>query len=62
MIGVFVMLDDPIFNGLAISYIFGILVFTMLTLVWIPIMNYALYWRSNETRADASDSFGTTHY
>ncbi|MEN9888014.1 MAG: hypothetical protein RL559_51 [Pseudomonadota bacterium] len=43
MIGAFFILDDPIFNGLAISLIFGILVSTMLTLVVIPVLYYALY-------------------
>ncbi len=41
MIGAFFILDDPIFNGLAISLIFGILVSTLLTLVIIPVMFYA---------------------
>jgi multidrug efflux pump subunit AcrB len=43
MIGAFFILDDPIFNGLAISLIFGILVSTMLTLVVIPVLYYALF-------------------
>jgi hypothetical protein len=38
MIGAFFILDDPIFNGLAISLIFGILVSTLLTLVVIPVL------------------------
>ena len=45
MIGALFILDDPIFNGLAISLIFGILVSTLLTLVVIPVLYYALYWR-----------------
>jgi multidrug efflux pump subunit AcrB len=61
MIGAFFILDDPIFNGLAISLIFGILVSTVLTLVVIPVMYYALYWRRNEAHADASGSLGITH-
>ena len=36
MIGAFFILDDPIFNGLAVSLIFGILVSTLLTLVVVP--------------------------
>ncbi|MBC7656883.1 MAG: efflux RND transporter permease subunit, partial [Frankiaceae bacterium] len=40
--GAFFILDDPIFNGLAISLIFGILVSTALTLVVIPLLYYAL--------------------
>ena len=35
-------MSDPIFNGLAISLIFGILVSTVLTLVLIPLLYYAL--------------------
>jgi multidrug efflux pump subunit AcrB len=38
MMGAFFILDDPIFNGLAISLIFGILVSTVLTLIVIPIL------------------------
>ncbi|TAK52417.1 MAG: efflux RND transporter permease subunit [Gammaproteobacteria bacterium] len=41
MAGAFFILDDPIFNGLAISLIFGILVSTLLTLVLIPILYYS---------------------
>ena len=40
MAGAFFILDDPIFNGLAISLIFGIFVSTMLTLVVIPLLTY----------------------
>ena len=43
MIGAFFILDDPIFNGLAVSLIFGILVSTLLTLVVIPVLYFALY-------------------
>ncbi|MCJ2377180.1 efflux RND transporter permease subunit [Vibrio sp. ZSDZ34] len=38
MIGALFILDDPIFNGLAISLIFGIFVSTVLTLLVIPIL------------------------
>jgi multidrug efflux pump subunit AcrB len=41
MMGAFFILDDPIFNGLAISLIFGILVSTALTLIVIPILFYS---------------------
>ncbi|MBC5763945.1 efflux RND transporter permease subunit [Ramlibacter albus] len=40
MAGAFFILDDPIFNGLAVSLIFGILVSTLLTLVVIPLLHY----------------------
>jgi multidrug efflux pump subunit AcrB len=52
MIGAFFILDDPIFNGLAISLIFGILVSTLLTLVVIPVLYYALFRRRMEAPAD----------
>ncbi len=42
VLGAFFILDDPIFNGLAVSLIFGILISTMLTLVVIPVIYYAL--------------------
>ncbi|NMM18920.1 MAG: efflux RND transporter permease subunit [Rhodoferax sp.] len=54
MIGAFFILDDPIFNGLAITLIFGILVSTLLTLVVIPVLYYALFRRRMESRADAN--------
>ena len=48
MMGAFFILDDPIFNGLAISLIFGIAVSTMLTLVVIPVLYYAMYRKQFE--------------
>ena len=42
ILGAFFILDDPIFNGLAIALIFGILISTLLTLVVIPVVYYAL--------------------
>jgi predicted RND superfamily exporter protein len=42
MLGALFILDDPIFNGLAVSLIFGILVSTLLTLVVIPVLYYAI--------------------
>ena len=53
MMGAFFILDDPIFNGLAISLIFGILVSTVLTLVVIPLLYYALL-AARERRAVAT--------
>ena len=49
MLGAFFILDDPIFNGLAISLIFGIAVSTMLTLVVIPVMYYVTYRKRYES-------------
>ena len=45
MLGAFFILDDPIFNGLAISLVFGIFVSTLLTLVVIPLLYYSLLAR-----------------
>jgi len=45
MAGAFFILDDPIFNGLAIALIFGILVSTLLTLVVIPLLYFMLLTR-----------------
>ncbi len=41
MLGAFFILDDPIFNGLAISLLSGVFVSTLLTLVVIPVLYYA---------------------
>ncbi|PKO28597.1 MAG: multidrug transporter AcrB [Betaproteobacteria bacterium HGW-Betaproteobacteria-9] len=51
MMGAFFILDDPIFNGLAVSLIFGIAVSTLLTLVVIPVLYYAVYRRKYEALA-----------
>ncbi len=47
MMGAFFILDDPIFNGLAVSLIFGIIVSTLLTLFVIPVMYYAFNYRKH---------------
>ena len=56
MLGAFFILDDPIFNGLAISLIFGIFVSTVLTLVVIPILYFVAY----RNRLDAITGPATT--
>jgi multidrug efflux pump subunit AcrB len=43
MLGALFILDDPIFSGLALALIFGILVSTMLTLVVIPVLYFAAF-------------------
>ena len=57
MLGAVFILDDPIFNGLAISLLFGIAVSTLLTLVVIPLLFYVAYRgkyeKSLETGGDA---------
>ncbi len=56
MIGAFFILDDPIFNGLAVSLIFGIFVSTLLTLVVIPVLYYAVFRRRFAARAVVADT------
>jgi multidrug efflux pump subunit AcrB len=53
MLGAFFILDDPIFNGLAVSLIFGILVSTALTLIVIPLLYFGLISGSRATPAAA---------
>ena len=63
MIGALFILDDPIFNGLAISLIFGILVSTVLTLVVIPLLYFVAY-RKRQPGLDAGgvpDPVHSTH-
>ena len=48
MLGAMFILDDPIFNGLAVSLISGIFVSTLLTLVVIPILYYAAVQRRQQ--------------
>ena len=45
MLGAFFILDDPIFNGLAIALIFGITISTLLTLLVIPVLYYSFRGR-----------------
>ncbi|MBL8414361.1 MAG: efflux RND transporter permease subunit [Propionivibrio sp.] len=47
MLGALFILDDPIFNGLAISLIFGIFVSTLLTLVVIPVLYFAAFHKEH---------------
>jgi len=46
MVGALFILDDPIFNGLAISLIFGIVVSTALTLLLIPLLYFGYVSRA----------------
>ena len=48
MLGALFIVNDPIFSGLAISLVFGILVSTLLTLVVIPVLYYAVHRRRDE--------------
>ena len=51
MLGALFIVDDPIFQGLAVSLLFGIFVSTVLTLVVIPVLYYA-YIKRKEARAE----------
>lgn len=55
MMGAFFILDDPIFNGLAISLISGILVSTMLTLVLIPVLYFWYLSRFDAKKVSLSE-------
>lgn len=46
MMGGLFIVDDPIFGGLAVSLIFGLLISTALTLLVIPVVYYAYQWRT----------------
>ncbi|MBF0185659.1 MAG: efflux RND transporter permease subunit [Magnetococcales bacterium] len=49
VLGAFFILDDPIFSGLAIALIFGIVISTMLTLWIIPILYFSLMdWQTRK--------------
>ncbi len=59
MLGAFFILDDPIFNGLAVALIFGVLVSTALTLVVIPLLHYSVVRRGlKPALAAAADRAG----
>lgn len=47
MTGAFFILDDPIFNGLAITVIFGTLVSTLHTPLLIPLLLFTLQKKYN---------------
>jgi multidrug efflux pump subunit AcrB len=51
MLGALFILDDPIFNGLAVSLIFGLLVSTLLTLVVIPVLYYQVLLMKHPSEA-----------
>ncbi len=50
-LGGFFILDDPIFGGLAVSLIFGLIVSTVLTLLVIPVVYYHYHWRAADLRS-----------
>ncbi len=50
MLGAFFILSDPIFQGLAVSLVFGVMVSTVLTLIVIPLLYYAWLHRAEVRR------------
>ncbi len=48
MTGAVFILDDPIFSGLAVSLLFGLLVSTILTLIVIPVVYYGVMYKRVE--------------
>ncbi|MCK5818611.1 MAG: efflux RND transporter permease subunit [Psychromonas sp.] len=52
MIGAFFIIGDPIFAGLAVSLIFGILISTVLTLLVIPVLYYAVMRKKFEPKEE----------
>ncbi len=53
MMGALFILDDPIFSGLAVSLIFGILVSMLLTLLIVPVLYYAFLYKQVSDRSAA---------
>ncbi len=47
MLGAFFILNDPIFQGLAVSLVFGVMVSTVLTLLVIPLLYYV--WMNRQS-------------
>ena len=60
MIGGFFIIDDPIFQGLAVSLIFGILVSTLLTLLIIPLLYFTWLDRKGRVRPERGQSAALT--
>jgi multidrug efflux pump subunit AcrB len=59
MVGAFVIILDPIFQGLAVSLLFGVGASTLLTLVVIPVLYYHLMGRpAGPNLADGQDILG----
>lgn len=50
VVGSFVMLFDPIFQGLAIAMMFGAVVATILTLVVVPVLYYEMFNKEKNNR------------
>ena len=47
VLGIAIMLTDPVFGGLAITLIFGTVASTILTIITIPVLIYLLFKTKN---------------
>ena len=56
VVGSFVMLFDPIFQGLAIAMMFGAVAATGLTLVVVPLLYYEFFRRRNRREGSSVSS------
>lgn len=60
MVGAFVIILDPIFQGLAVSLLFGVGASTLLTLVVIPVLYYHMMGRPGGSNpADGCEGIGS---
>ena len=57
VIGAVIILFDPIFQGLAISLVFGAIVSTLLTLIVVPLVYYATEKKKWEKKSESDDKF-----
>jgi len=58
VVGSFVMLFDPIFQGLAIAMMFGAVAATALTLVAVPLLYYEFFWNKPCPLAEEEEESG----
>ncbi len=56
MLGAFFILGDPIFQGLAVSLVFGVLVSTVLTLLVIPLLYYTWLARNGDRHRSTTEA------
>jgi multidrug efflux pump subunit AcrB len=54
LLGNIIITLDPVFSGLAVAIIFGILSSTLLTLVVVPVVYYLVFDQSRQTTAEAT--------
>ncbi|TMP32682.1 efflux RND transporter permease subunit [Pseudoalteromonas rubra] len=63
LLGNLVIILDPVFSGLALAIMFGIVASTLFSLLVVPVVYYLVFSSSDETAAPTSisDSLETTH-